>query len=270
MSKKEEYIDRLLSVIKSLETSVSVAKDEDTLSFSFFRNSFKKGQEISTLIHELEMLQIEDMKHQMEKLIIVLSEEDKKQTVIEEPKQDFVEASLPIIPLVNEASTNNIKREHKEAIAPTVEKADEQNKEQAFVSGNYSASIELPTYINPNSQIYKPKKSDIMIEGAKEKQPNVIMDVISQNNNSPSINDIVQVTQPKVDVKRSFSLNDRFYFQRELFNNNREEMDSMMTSLGFFNNSKDIEEYLKENTSWDLEEKIVQSFLDIIFKGLNK
>lgn len=270
MSKKEEYIDRLLNVIKSLETSVSVAKEEDTLSFSFFRNSFKKGQEISTLIHELEMLQIEDMKHQMEKLIIVLSEEDKKQTVIEEPKQDFVGDRVPIIPVVSEVSTDNIKDEYKQVVTPTVEKAVEQNKEQAIVSGNYSVSIELPTYINPNSHISQPKRSDIVIEEAKEKQPNVIMDTISQNNNSPSINDIVHVTPPKVDVKRSFSLNDRFYYQRELFNNSREEMDSMMSSLSLFNNSKDIEQYLKENTSWDLEGEVVQSFLDIIFKGLNK
>lgn len=270
MSKKEEYIDRLLNVIKSLETSVSVAKEEDTLSFSFFRNSFKKGQEISTLIHELEMLQIEDMKHQMEKLIIVLSEEDKKQTVIEEPKQDFVGDRVPIIPVVSEVSPANTKKEYIQTGAPIIEKRDKQNENQTNVSGNYSASIELPTYINPNSQISKSKSIDIITEEVKEKQTNIIVDTILQNNNSPSINDVVQVTQPKIDIKRSFSLNDRFYFQRELFNNSREEMESMMTSLALFNNSKDIEQYLKENTSWDLEGEIVQSFLDIISKGLNK
>jgi len=60
----------LLSNIKSLEERVLAIKNSDALPFSFFSDSFHKTQEISQLLHELELLQIEEMKHQMERLVL--------------------------------------------------------------------------------------------------------------------------------------------------------------------------------------------------------
>ena len=78
MEKKDEYIDRLLQSLQSLEAKVSAIKREDSVSFSFFRDAFLKGQEVMRLLHELEMFQIEDMKHQMEKLVMFLSESENR------------------------------------------------------------------------------------------------------------------------------------------------------------------------------------------------
>ena len=74
MEKKNESIDRLLQNLQSLEAKVSAIKQDESVSFSFFRDAFQKGQEVMRLLHELEMFQIEDMKHQMEKLMLFLSE----------------------------------------------------------------------------------------------------------------------------------------------------------------------------------------------------
>lgn len=270
MNKKEEYIDRLLNVIKSLEANVSIAQKEDTLSFSFFRDSFQKGQEISKLIHELEMLQIEDMKRQMEKLIVFLSEEeDKKQTVSSEIANDSYDANDS---LAIDASNEN-RNEQKERILDydiiaedtvSITIKEEHNIELPKpTSSTYIQHIELPKYENPNINVVY-KESVEPIEPIKYESSTVA----SQNSGSLSINDIAQTSHPKVDVKRGLSLNDRFYFQRELFNNNRENMNSVMMDINSLHDRESIEQYLIDNTSWNFENEDVKSFLDIVSKGL--
>ena len=82
-----------------------------------------------------------------------------------------------------------------------------------------------------------------------------------------SVNDIIKAPPAKLDVKRSLSLNDRFYYQRELFDNDREAMNSMMLRLNAFDNYADTERYLRENTSWDFKDERVKSFLELLKKG---
>lgn len=74
------YIEKLLSEIKSLEESVLIIKKSDSMSFSFFRESFEKTQEISNLLHKLEFMQVDDMKNQMEKLVFFFLSQRKRKS----------------------------------------------------------------------------------------------------------------------------------------------------------------------------------------------
>ena len=280
MDRKSEYIDRLLNVIKSLEVKVSLAKQEDTFSFSFFRDSFKKGQEISSLIHELEMLQIEDMKRQMEKLIVILSEEEVKKNSVIESKEvvepDTIQTTAEASPKINENidfkadSVNHLNDGNNNAqhhINYTVPEPIETPRPNI---SRHSNAITLPTYVNPNTTVATDVLyTDTNKDSNREMGTKVVSDVISKKNIVPSVNDIVQAPGLKIDVRRGFSLNDRFYFQRELFNNDREAMNAMMTKLNSFDSYNLIEQYLKANTSWNFDSEDVKSFLDIISKGIN-
>ena len=79
-----------------------------------------------------------------------------------------------------------------------------------------------------------------------------------------SLNDVQPVNQTIQDAKRTISLNDRFLFQRELFNNNREIMNAMMVNLQPFTSSDAIETYLKENTNWDFRDETVDKFMQML------
>ena len=68
LEKRKVYIDQLLRDLKALEERVSAIKDNDSLPFSFFRESFDKTQEISRTLHQLEFMQIDDMRREMERL----------------------------------------------------------------------------------------------------------------------------------------------------------------------------------------------------------
>ena len=72
------------------------------------------------------------------------------------------------------------------------------------------------------------------------------------------------VNQTIQDVQRSISLNDRFLFQRELFYNNRDAMNTMLTKLQSFSSFDLAESYLKRNTTWDFRDETVDKFLQML------
>lgn len=225
MEKKNEYIDRLLQNLQNLEAKVSVIKQNESVSFSFFRDAFQKGQEVMRLLHELEMFQIEDMKHQMEKLVSFLSESKVRKPAEEVKAVEYEEKSIDSSAVQEEKSV--------------------ETRKNAYAKG-----IPLPTYSNPRNT--EPQKKE-----ASEEFSGVFR----------SVNDVIQAPPPKLDVKRRLSLNDRFYFQRKLFDNDREAMNAMMIRLNAFDNYEDTERYLREKTSWDFKDERVQSFLELLKKG---
>jgi len=230
--KRNEYLDRLLSNIKSLEERVLAIKNSDALPFSFFSDSFHKTQEISQLLHELELLQIEEMKHQMERLVLFVSEAESRNTPVGQKSA-----------IADEQSTSSSSKE----------------TPQQTVRNRYAEGIVLPEYKNPRSSetgTMPQKTQHVTQQTDPESKPAV-----------PSLNDRVKPSPTILDLKRSISLNDRFLFQRELFHNDREEMNNMMNRLSAFANYQEAESYLREHSSWDFDNPTVKDFLRVIKKG---
>lgn len=84
---------------------------------------------------------------------------------------------------------------------------------------------------------------------------------------SRSLNDIIQAPPTLLDLKRGISLNDRFLFQRELFNNSRSEMDRVVEALNKLGSFEEAENYLQSQQNWNFENQTVKEFLLIIKKG---
>lgn len=242
LEKKKEYINQLLSDIKSLEERLLAVKDNDAVPFSFFRESFNKTQEIMRLLHELEILQIDDMKRQMERLVLFLSESESRKQPIE-PVQPLSETIEPVSAVP-----------HNEFVL-----SEEVPPEEASPRRNeYADGILLPEYKNPRMTETPPPviAKESPLPEMQEEQPVI-----------RSLNDMVKAPDAKLDLKHSISLNDRFLYQRELFNNDRHEMNSMMLRLNAFDNYADAEQYLRENTSWNFKDETVKDFLLAIRKG---
>lgn len=255
MEKKNEYTDKLLQNLQSLQARVSAIKQEDSVPFSFFRDAFQKGQEIMRLLHEMEMLQIEDMKRQMEKLVLFLSENESQKAADEAKPVELEEKAI-----VPEISEPKPEVETEESLFP--DEAEKIAEDEKIVRKNtYAEGIILPTYTNPRS--LEPKHEEV----AEVVPPPVPAETEEVKPVIRSVNDIVKAPPAKLEVKRGLSLNDRFYYQRELFDNNREAMNSMMIRLNAFDNYEDTERYLRENTSWDFKDERVKGFLELLKKG---
>lgn len=256
LEKKKAYTDNLLQTLRNLEVQVSSIGREESASFSFFREAFQKSQEITRLLHELEMLQIEDMKRQMEKLVLFLSQSENQKPVAEETKTvEFEETDIDKAATIIEPEVNKEEQIFSEETQKIVE-------EEKVVRRNvYAEGITLPTYSNPRN--VESKQEEVVDETP-------VVNQVETDNGKPvirSVNDIIQAPPAKLDVRRGLSLNDRFYYQRELFDNNREAMNSMMLRLNAFDNYEATEQYLRENTSWDFEDENVKSFLELLKKG---
>lgn len=273
---KQKYIDSLLSEIELLSTKVETLKESKRVPFSFFKASFKRTQEISRLLHELEFVQIEEMRGEMEKLVQYLSDaektkkedEAKVQAIAEKPKEVETEhetekqteltskQGASQTTSTNNADSTPIIEKEQEATAlitevkPEEEHPEEKKEDQLDITEQ--AAIEKP------KENAKPAASPSLLTNKSEK---VLADIAPKNK---SLNDIHPINQTIQDVRRSISLNDQFLFQRELFNNNREAMNAMLAKLQSFSSFDLVESYLKRNTTWDFKNETVDKFLQML------
>lgn len=75
--------------------------------------------------------------------------------------------------------------------------------------------------------------------------------------------------QRYADFSRALSLNDRFRYQRELFNNNREALSALMSALDTMETWAEAEDYLA-TYQWDEELPVVQEFYAMIEQHFNQ
>lgn len=206
--------------MKSLETRVETAKEENLLPFTFFRETFDQTASIQRLLQEWELLQTEALQDRNEEL------------------QRQIEAL----------------------------KLQRQTEESQRLSDRNNASVDewpFPKYRNPKGFVVTPpatetKTTPLFIK-RDEEHPAV-----------RSLNDAIQASPALQDLKRGISLNDRFLFQRELFHNDREEMNRVIGVLNSFQSYREAEDYLRNNSTWNFDDAIVEEFLWAIEKGFQE
>lgn len=69
-----------------------------------------------------------------------------------------------------------------------------------------------------------------------------------------------------VDVRKALSLNDRFRFQRELFNNDVKCMDKVLDEIGSYKSLAEVLEYLKAKFNWSKDNEPAMDFIKIVIK----
>ena len=258
MNRKEEYIDELIQNIQDLETRVISVKTEDALSFSFFRDAFQKVKNVMTLLQELEMQQKADMKMQMEKLVAFLSE-----TETQNKNKSHEEISdKPSIELEPEREQSEDEHKQSDDKMSTDEATPIQTHSVETSRNTYAEGIVLPVYTNPG----KEREDEIKVEAKIEELPPAHNATVDRINNSPSLNDVLHAPPSKIEVKRNLSLNDRFFYQRELFDNKREKMNEVMDNINKLGTFEEVEGYLRNTTSWDFEDENVKGFLELLGK----
>lgn len=252
--KRKEYIDQLLGELKLLEERLLSVKENDALPFSFFSASFDRIEKISRSLHELELMQIGEMKEQMERLILFLSENSSRETedILSKRKNAFEKQA-------NEPVENNPVES-----SPPIENDSVERKEVIVEQETHIAEkVIFPEYRNPRITEPTPSFRVVTEQAIPERNRD-------ENSVKPrSLNDIIQATPALVDLKRGISLNDRFLFQRELFNNNREEMNRVIDKLNTFGNFEEVENYLRSKHDWNFEDQTVKDFLFVIKKGFH-
>ncbi|MDR0750594.1 MAG: hypothetical protein LBF62_13640 [Tannerellaceae bacterium] len=68
------------------------------------------------------------------------------------------------------------------------------------------------------------------------------------------------------DLKKAFSLNDSFYFRRELFNGDAAKMNKVISDLNGLRTYEESVAYLNEMLNWNMEDTIVAEFMKLLEK----
>ncbi|MDR1555942.1 MAG: hypothetical protein LBS88_02770 [Tannerellaceae bacterium] len=68
------------------------------------------------------------------------------------------------------------------------------------------------------------------------------------------------------DFRKAFSLNDRFYFRKELFGGDEAKMNKVITDLNDIHSYEASLDYLNEKQNWDTENTTVAAFLKLLEK----
>lgn len=98
--------------------------------------------------------------------------------------------------------------------------------------------------------------------------------VTSSDSQAENKNEIPQLNQIKVedklfrkmtgDIRRAFSLNDKFLFRRELFGNNNRQYDEALDLISEMNSFEETRSYFLNQYGWDTDNPHVDRFLKII------
>lgn len=94
-------------------------------------------------------------------------------------------------------------------------------------------------------------------------------------NNGVSRNDIHSTREPERfnnamankkidDIRQAISIGDRFRFQRELFRNNGEEMNKMLSYINLLASFNEIEAFLQKKYGWETDNEVAKDFYAIV------
>ncbi|MGM9872944.1 MAG: hypothetical protein ACI30X_05750 [Muribaculaceae bacterium] len=72
------------------------------------------------------------------------------------------------------------------------------------------------------------------------------------------------------DLRKLLTLNDKFMFRRELFDNNDEEFNATIDLLSAMHSLDEVEEYLYYDLAWDRENPTVVLFHEFVARAFNE
>ncbi len=295
MNKMEQKnsLNKLLSDIQELEYLVRELLNQDTLSIQTLSFSGNKASIILDNIKAIEKEEIQSMKNklteqqaELNNLSVLLSQYQqmadtcRKKIIIQKEEVKEAETLLvekPLEPEYNPVSEESLPRETPETNNLNQPKDFESEApNDAFrlhdtePKQNTEAPIEHPV-INQNTQesvikeITVPSKPEIIAEhiNAVEKTQEHNLSGIAKNN--ISLNDILEKKNLS-DFRKAFSLNDRFRFRRDLFHNNENQMNQVISDLNQIGSLDQAIEYINQNLSWDMNSEPVVDFMKLLEK----
>jgi len=202
----------------------------------------------------------EEEKAQVEEVAEKESDDEEQEDIQEEAEETEVEV---------ETETEQVENhEVEEVIVATVDEAVTEEEEKTTIGIEIIHPIEIDDLDEINLSTEKDKKSE-----QESHKPVTLGEKLSGNH--VSRNDILNkptnggmhssISNLKIsDIRQAISLGDRFRFQRELFRNNGEEMNKMLSYLNMLATYEEAVAFLFSKYGWDEENPAVNDFLQII------
>ena len=129
----------------------------------------------------------------------------------------------------------------------------------------------IPDKVDENYLKQEKQEEKIVVEETVLKEETVLPEVevqeIHYSEKQISVGFLADEIDKKIhmDLSSCLTLNDRFRFQRDLFNGNVEQMNQTLKKLNDFNSMEEVVSYLS-NLDWDWENDSAQAFIEMLEK----
>ncbi|MDD7528671.1 MAG: hypothetical protein PUK04_04310 [Bacteroidales bacterium] len=115
----------------------------------------------------------------------------------------------------------------------------------------------------PDTDVATPDETAAQIVAETIHKPETVVDAFAKQQEAASVAATI-AHRPVTDLKRAISIADRFRFQRELFDNNGEQMATVLDALNQCTSLEQAEAYLEKHCALPPDKPATTDFVDLI------
>ena len=234
--KKEALINIIINDLKEVQQLMEAFRGESAVSSSFVNLAKTKIRNI-----EEEVLLLEQ-----EFGYPVVSSSPVKENIVEKPKE------VEMKPKAVERETKEIKEIIEESVSKNVAEVAPPvvGKEEKTIKESASAETK-----KKNSSDAQSTLADVL-----NKKKSAVNEKISLGKTE---NDLLY-NKPVGDIRKAMGINDRFFYQRELFEGNSDLFNQTLDQLNSMSSFDDATNFLVSNFEWDKDSEVSDSFLKVV------
>jgi len=222
----KEKIECLSAKTRKLDMLVTSVKDMENYPMSFFNQSFGLVREILNLLHLTESEQVELLREQLAE----------HESIIKKT-QEIQRVESLVVEVEDENEKENEKEEEVQVIQQVEASVIEEEKEEV-------QEVEAPVM---------KKEEEIVPQQKPEERQNI------------SLNEVLE-RKKMSDFRKAFSLNDCFFFRRELFGGDEERMNNTIANIDKLDSYEASLDYINSEFEWDMANPVVSDFMKRIEK----
>lgn len=147
------------------------------------------------------------------------------------------------------------------------EEAQEQSKEQSKVESKEQPKVQT----KEQSTLQRPAVAPPTSPEAPGTEKKVLGELLGKDRTSFNEklgngqgNGSNKVLSPITDLRKGLGINDRFFFQRELFNGSSDVMNQTLDQLNQMNSLSSAKSFLAANFKWKPDQEAVHAFMDLL------
>jgi hypothetical protein len=253
---KEALVKIIIQDINELETLLNTFTGKSEIPKVFIQLSRNKAKGIVEEIDLLENLIDTNGNSEIQNQISVSSlqkNEKEKPVITETVVNEHNTIKKENVPIIIQKETELTKLEEPETL-------DFETKEILADKFQQIDSTPEKSVVKPEA---KNKKSEPITLGEKLMQGNQsFYDTLSQKKETAS--EQMFQNRPVKDIMTAIGINDRFYFQKELFNGDEKLFKSTVSTLNSLNDMESAEKLFDDNFEWDNNNEAVQLFKGVV------
>ncbi|NPA35952.1 MAG: hypothetical protein GXO47_03780 [Chlorobi bacterium] len=264
--KKEALINIIINDLREIEELMEAFKGESTVSEAFVSLAKSKLKSIDS---EIELLKSEfgDSDVTAQQIVAADSVHVQKNEKEQRTEPEETDSATMMQDTENDEISGEKKDEPEhEPVSETVNDAQEQEKDS---EDEKQKTIKVP--VEKQTDIQVKEEVEPADNHSQQENDKRIADVLQKNKSAVNERVALKDTEkdlvfvkPVDDVRKAMGINDRFLFQRELFNGNNKLFEHTLDQLNDMSSFDDARRFLESNFNWDMESDVTASFFKMV------